>query len=506
LNQKELETNYNKSKTKFHNYIDAIKKNMKRDIYNLINITLIKNPYASKFPYKYFTKNYKHSSKIVLFIKSSCKFYLKLFYLLFLYFISLIIYKFFYKKREFQGKKVIAFDIYFVVDNIIKDGEFRESYFVGLYEVLDKYAQKYLFIPRLYGVNKNPFKLIKLFKILNKDKRDFLFEYEFLKIKDFFSLFVMILAYPFKTLRLLQVEHSEIDKLFNNELINDIAKQSLDSFTRYILGQHLSKFNNIDKIYTWSEFQVIERGFNYALRSKSSILLIASQFYIVGETYFNTVIDDLDFELQTSPHKVLVNGRTYLLERKKVEYKLGVSLRYYNIYKYKESFCTTNNVLLLGSYIQSVTAYMLECVEEFNDVTFKSHPAVKVKLFTNLTKNITIVNNNIYDLFKNTSIVISTESGTLVEAVSCGLSVIVIASQDNLTANPLVEFGKGKIWDIAFSKDDVVKLYNNLIEYRNNNKREIQEIASWYRDNFFVEPTEENIVKVFELNLKGKIP
>ena len=62
-----------------------------------------------------------------------------------------------------------------------------------------------------------------------------------------------------------------------------------------------------------------------------------------------------------------------------------------------------------------------------------------------------------------------------------------------------MDYGKGKIWDIAFSKDDVNKLYNNLMKYRRNNLEEIQEIASWYKDNFFIEPTEENIIKVFEL-------
>ncbi|HHB94447.1 MAG TPA: hypothetical protein ENK88_04810 [Campylobacterales bacterium] len=116
-----------------------------------------------------------------------------------------------------------------------------------------------------------------------------------------------------------------------------------------------------------------------------------------------------------------------------------------------------------------------------------------------MSRDIKVVNNNIYKLFKNTAIVISTASGTAVEAVASGVSVIIIASQDNLTANPLVEKGRGEIWDIAFSKDDVEKLYNKLLKYRKENLEDIKEIALWYRDNFFVEPTEENIIKVFEL-------
>jgi hypothetical protein len=49
-------------------------------------------------------------------------------------------------------------------------------------------------------------------------------------------------------------------------------------------------------------------------------------------------------------------------------------------------------------------------------------------------------------------------------------------------------------------KDILKKLYQDLIKYRKNNINEIQEIANWYKNNFFIEPTEKNIVKAFELD------
>jgi len=113
--------------------------------------------------------------------------------------------------------------------------------------------------------------------------------------------------------------------------------------------------------------------------------------------------------------------------------------------------------------------------------------------------DIKVVNDNIYTLFENTKIVITTASGTAVEAVSCGISVIIVASENNLTANPLVEYGKGKIWDIAFDSGKIASVYEQLVEYRNHNKQEIQTISTWYKENFFIEPTEANIVRVFGL-------
>ena len=501
MNPKALEESYNKSKDKFHIYINNIKKNSTRDIYTIINTTLIKNPYNTSFPKKFFLNlhDVKKENKFFLFIKSTCKFYIKQFYLLFSYLIAFILFKIFYKKNKIEEKKIIFIDIFFLVDNIIKDNKLNENYFKGLYPVLDKLHKNHIFLPRLYGIGKNPFKILKLFKILNKDDRNFLFEFELLSFKDFILISKMIIVYPFKTLRLLQKEKSNEDALFNNELVNDIASVGFDAFSRYIYGKNIAKLNNISIIYSWSEFQVIERSFNFGIRKNNkNINITACQFYLNYETYFNSYIDDIDFDMFSSPHRVLVNGKYYILDRKKLQYNTGVSLRYQSIFDFT-GIQSEDNVLLLGSYIENDTKYMLESVKEFDNIIFKNHPAINISKLGALSTNITMSNDNIYTLFKNAKLVIGTASGTLVEAVACGISVIVIASQDNLTANPLIDYGKGKIWDIAFNKDNVKILYNNLISYKENNKEEIENISQWYKENFFIEPTEENIIKAFNL-------
>ncbi|MCF6331150.1 MAG: hypothetical protein L3I99_06340 [Sulfurimonas sp.] len=307
--------------------------------------------------------------------------------------------------------------------------------------------------------------------------------------------------YPFKTLRLLQKENTQQDILFNNELIKDIESVGFDAFSRYIFGENITMLSNrINKIYSWSEFQVIERSFNYGVRTnRSDIKLYGCQFYLNYETYFNSYIYDIDFVQKTSFHDVLVNGKYYIQNREQVKYKNGVSFRYKDVFLYKFSSIGTS-IILLGSYIEKDTKYMLYNLSFFDNIIFKNHPAVNISRFGELPTNITVSNDSIYKLFESAELVIGTASGTSVEAVACGVSVIIIASHDNLTANPLIEYGRGKIWDIAFREDDVKRLYNQLTEYRKNNIEEIQNIANWYRENFFIEPTEENIVKAFELD------
>ena len=507
MNNRLLEESFKTNKKVFIEYINNIKNNMPIDIYSVTNITLISNPYSSDFPKKFFLEILiNKSNKLILFLLHCIKFYARNFYALFSYIISFFIFKIVYKKNKIKKNNNIYLDVFFLVDNINKDGVFIEKYFSKIYPVLKKHEVDYTFIPRLFGAHKNPIKLIKFFKIMNKDKNNFLFEFELLSFFDILYIVLLILKYPFKTLRLLQIEDTNINKLFNNELIKDISKQQFDAFSRFVFGKNIAKIKSINDIYSWSEFQVIERAFNYAIRiENTNITLHGCQFYLNYETYFNSYLYDVDENNKTAYHEVLVNGKYYIKEEKLIKYNLGVSLRYSQVFEFNKEK-VGKEILVLGSFIENDTRYMLECAKVFEKIIFKEHPALPNTRLDDMTStNIRKVNENIYTLFKNTKLVISSASGTCVEAVACGIPVIVIASYNNLTANPLVEYGKGKIWDIVYNKDDMNETYRRLLSYKIDNNEEVDSIGKWYRENFFIKPIEKNIVRAFDLDEKRNI-
>jgi len=114
-------------------------------------------------------------------------------------------------------------------------------------------------------------------------------------------------------------------------------------------------------------------------------------------------------------------------------------------------------------------------------------------------KNIKVINENIYDLFPKTSLIIGSATGSLAEAIACGVSVVVVAQKHELITNPLTDMGKGKMWDIAFNAIEIEQKMKKLLKFRTKNMDEIKGIANWYKDNLFIEPSKENIVKTFEL-------
>jgi hypothetical protein len=307
----------------------------------------------------------------------------------------------------------------------------------------------------------------------------------------------MFICYPLKTLNLIEKEKTTQDVIFNVHLLKDISKVGFDAFTRYIFGRNISSIKNIDKIYSWSEFQVVERAFNYGIRKYSNIIINACQFYINYPIYFNSFVQDIDELGGYAPHKVLVNGRYYLRKCENIKYELGVSFRYAKIFEYKKQN-TGNNIVVLGSYLIDETKNTLELVKIFDNIIFKSHPTVDNSNFKDqIERNTQVTNEDIYDLFPKALIIVGNASGSLVEAVACGVSVIVLARENELIPNPLVDFGKGEIWDIAFNKKELIDRCQQLLIYRKNNPDKINVIAAWYKDNFFIEPTKENISKVF---------
>lgn|GEM_PF-787069 len=499
MRAKDIYDAYIVKKEIFHRYIYSIKQNAYPNIFTIINPTLITNPYVSTFPKKFFFDIFEKRNKYLLFIQSLAKYLFFNYSQLAIYFISFILYKIYFKKQSHAPRNLLI-DVFVLVNTVNKANEFKETYFPSAYNIFEKYSINYTLLLRLYGIGKNPFKLVKFFQILSNDKNDFLIEFELVTLKDLLEIFWLILVTPLQCLKFLQHSNTRIDKIFNEALIEDIAAISFESFTRYILGKRVARISSVKTIYSWSEFQVVDRSFNFGIRSLTdSIKLMACHFYLNYETYFNAYVDDLDYDMLSSPHEVYVNGPYYLLKRKKIAYKEGVALRYQGVFDFI-GIKNERYTLILGSYIVEDTKKILECAQYFSDVLFKHHPiTAKDQALNLMLADIKVVNDNIYTLFENTKIVITTASGTAVEAVSCGISVIIVASENNLTANPLVEYGKGKIWDIAFDSGKIASVYEQLVEYRNHNKQEIQTISTWYKENFFIEPTEANIVRVFGL-------
>ena len=186
MNSFKLFDAFNNKKDSFHYYVNTLKSKLTVDVFSVINTTLIRNPFNTNFPKNFFLGKYDKKNKFFLFFKSALRFYVFQMYYFILYIFSFCIYSIFYKKKKFRKENYLAFDIPFLMDEIIKQNTFDENhFFTGLYDILEKQDKNYMFLPRFSSISKNPFKLIKFFRIINKDSRNFLFEFELLNFRDY---------------------------------------------------------------------------------------------------------------------------------------------------------------------------------------------------------------------------------------------------------------------------------------------------------------------------------
>ena len=487
-------------------YVDNIKKWAYKDVVHIQNNVLNKNPYTSEFIHNYFFDiEPKKLNKLFLFKKISI-FYVKSIANFFLFLVNYVIFKLFGKKSDIDfEKEIYIIDVFFLVDNIIKEGAYRDRYFPGLYKVLKKYNKEYVFLPRLYGVDKSLFKLNKLLRVLNKDKSNkFLLEYELLSLFDILRILAFILNYPIKQFELIQQENSNLDKLFNYELFNSLPDASFEAYIRYLVGKNVSsRLPSNSKIISWQEFQNLEKAFYKAIKdSDKGIIIYGCEFLIKYDTYLSMHITDIDVDLSVTPHKTLLNGRYNYSRSAKHNFISGVSLRYKKIFKYIIDNCNSKKTLLvLLGYDVIESQKLLKITSHIENLKIKLHPNTNEKQFNKYKKESWIYTyDDLYKLFRKANIVlVPTMSGTALEAVSCGVSVIIITSNNKLNVVPMLDFGYGEIWDMASDKKELDEKVNMLLKFRKNNLVKVNSIASWYKENFFIEPTEENIVKIFEL-------
>ena len=60
-----------------------------------------------------------------------------------------------------------------------------------------------------------------------------------------------------------------------------------------------------------------------------------------------------------------------------------------------------------------------------------------------------------------------------------------IRLSEDVKSKSIVQYEKGKIWDIACDVTEVEDIYKNLLNYRANQQEEIKEIANRYKDKFY---------------------
>jgi hypothetical protein len=254
----------------------------------------------------------------------------------------------------------------------------------------------------------------------------------------------------------------------------------------------------------WYEGQPYEKCLNRAFRhSKLELKIYGTQFFIFPPELLNSFIDSNEYR-EHLPDTILVNGTHYL--DKNTEMSVGPSMRYSRLFKTEIVEPKSEKILVLLSYFHESNFLILNLLQQLGSYaeeffSIKMHPSTNLSEIKDfLPKNYEIAYDNIYDLFSNHGLVLGASTGAQVEAIACGLPVIVISENGKSTYSYLPDFCKGVLWEDSYDLGSFGDAKNNLAKVIRQQPDKRLEMIHRVRNEMFCEPTEERILEAFELN------
>jgi len=416
-----------------------------------------------------------------------------------------------YKSKSLgsNNKSVTLIDTFFVTENLQKNNYRDKAYFKGLDEILERNNVQYSYLPAFYGA-RNPFKFFSIFKGFKNNNIDYITDYEVLTIKDMWTIFKFIVTYPFHVLTLVRdLKREDMTTMaIKDELFNNLDQVTWRGYARYLTGCRISEKLDKVNLISWCEYQTIHKNLYKGIRQGSGkVKIFGCQFFVQFGCWVNINIPNSEVKFGITPDLILVNGPSYLKESTSIENRIGVSLRYKKIFESKVEVINDESSLkpiVLLSYFEEESKGVLNLMSQSEyaneSIYVKAHPALSLVSIKSLIQpNWTLVDGDLYECLKDSNLVIVTASGSAVEAASMGKSVIIIGNSEGITTNPMLNLGKGVIWDIAESAEEISTIKTTLMSCRLSAPSKIRQLASDYKKLLFNDATDAEVLELFEL-------
>jgi hypothetical protein len=490
--------------------LSDINKKAYKDIFLLSNQVLSKNPSTNNFLNNFiFHKKVKNHSAIMLIFKL-LKYYVKSIVHFVVYVANVLIFIVkgpkYYFPQNFDN--LIIINIFLLIDKIKQSKRFVDTYLPGLEDLLKKMNKQYVYLP-VFDHYTMSITYGNILKILKKKRVPILCEYQLLSFTDLFYILYFIVVYPFHVMRCaraLSKDKYEMN-LVKYELLSTLDQVTFYNFSRYLQGKRISRlpYKKI-KVISWFENQTGDKNFYKGLRANpDKVIIYGAQLFLYAKTDLNIIVDDDEEQFGIIPDRIIVNGSFFIPEKSKLNYIVGPSLRYKKVFDTKINRKMQRDFLVLLPYAQQEEENIFRVLYDVNfgenNIIIKTHPANKhIRCRQYICSNYKIIDSDLYDLFKNTKIAVGATSGSLLEAASVGIPVIVIKTPDSLDYDILPEYGKGLIWEKAADAGSLQRAIQTIEQRLNKEIDAINRISKDYREMFFLEPNESNIIRVFDLN------
>jgi hypothetical protein len=335
-------------------------------------------------------------------------------------------------------------------------------------------------------------------------------EFNLLRFVDLFKLLIFILSYPivlsklYKSIKI----NSKIDYLYKHDLIHTLSKTSFMPYVQLLLGKRLKKelVGKKVKIISWNENHLIHRNFCRGINSEN-ITVYGCQYFIKYPSCRWMYMRDGDKKFNVLPNVILVPGKKYLPASSILNYNVGSPFRYRDVYDMKKQARQLDciSIIVMLPYEQEESENLINFINSSEylkelKIDIKIHPDYfyRKKFYESLVNKKWNIINDAPD-FANYNILITKASGSIIEFLAKGFSVLVVENNNPLASNPLEQYGKKIIWNSIKKPNDFNFAINKLYECRIKKYEKIKEISNKFKFEYFKEITANNIRIDFNL-------
>lgn len=430
--------------------------------------------------------------------------------------------------RIICGKEDLTADEHVIVDtflhdsSISKEGLFKDRYFPHLHEYLAKSGEKVLVHPVIHGYLHNYF---SLFRRMRLSDTKFIIAEDYMCISDY----IYTLTFIFKLLRM-KIETPSFRGFDVSDLLEeDHREQSffpvMEAAFIYRLFLRLGKAGlRINYVIEWYENQVIDKALVAGVRrALPETKLIGAQIFIHAPNFLNFFPCSSEVKAGMSPDLLLETSERQCdvaqSFTRSIPCKPAAALRYSHLYSEtpvtdEASGAEEKIVMALLPFNLTEAVELLEVLSETSakvaqgvSFSIKCHPDYSgrdlIKAFgeSRWPAGFEIFNGDLGGGLESASIVVSSNSSSMVEAAAKGVPVIFIGRQSALNQNLLAGLDIDGLSE-CFDAKELAREIDRYLALTPSMLREMRSEGKELRDILF-KPVSEHTMKTFLLSKPG---
>ena len=398
-------------------------------------------------------------------------------------------------------------------ESLSDDGAFTDRYFPYLHEYLHEKQIKTAIFPLFFGFGYSYFSIYKRMRL---SSTKFIIKEDFLRFTDYLSTLVCPLKLLWQKIELIPFRGFDLSDIVRGEQMSVSTFLVLEPMLNYRLILRLKQAGlQPASILTWYENRAIDRAFIAGgRRAFPQAKITGAQIYLHSPNFLSLYPCESevqaaivpDFLLETSEYQCNV-ARCF---SESLSCRPAAALRYAHIFNSEDkSDCNpkqeSKSILIVLPFNVTKSVELLEVLKTVlnqicNDVRIlvKGHPDYSSKtLFRafgvhNWPKRFEVFSGSLSDALKQASVVISSTSSSMVEAVIKGIPAIFLGGQTLFDQNILSNQDVDMVTE-CFSTGELINAIDKYLDLSAQKLSQYKEIGQTLREVYFTPTNEETM-------------